>query len=164
MGVIRDIDCRLAWGENDDGRCVWCGDALKHGREMWCSTDCYRGFAENHFWAEARAAARARDGFTCVRCVGLPFLRQPTRREFGWDYRAFDFALTEFDQEVRRRELEVNHIAPRNGKGYKPGCHHHLTNLETLCHLHHVGETAVQRHQRTSSAPLAAQQQLLVNE
>lgn len=41
--------------------------------------------------------------------------------------------------------MEVNHIAPRNGGGYGTGCHNHLSNLETLCHLCHVQVTKNQR-------------------
>lgn len=40
---------------------------------------------------------------------------------------------------------EVNHIAPRRGRGYRRGCHHHLDNLESLCHRCHVIVTAEQR-------------------
>lgn len=28
---------------------------------------------------------------------------------------------------------EVHHIVPRNGLGYRRGCHHHLDNLISLC-------------------------------
>ena len=40
--------------------------------------------------------------------------------------------------------LEVNHIEPRKGAGYGPGCHHHLDGLETLCHACHLEVTAAQ--------------------
>lgn len=42
-------------------------------------------------------------------------------------------------------ELEVNHIVPREGRGYTKGCHHHQDNLETLCRPCHVDETRRQR-------------------
>ena len=42
-------------------------------------------------------------------------------------------------------QLEVNHIVPRNGQGYGPGCWHHLEGLETLCHECHVKVTTEQR-------------------
>lgn len=45
--------------------------------------------------------------------------------------------------------LEVNHKIPRNGRGYGAGCHNHLTNLETLCHYHHVEVTRRQRIARS---------------
>lgn len=40
---------------------------------------------------------------------------------------------------------EVNHIVPRNGRGYGPGCCHHQGNLEPLCHQGHLDVTAAQR-------------------
>ena len=39
---------------------------------------------------------------------------------------------------------EVNHIEPRRGQGYGPGCHNHQSNLETLCHDCHVKVTKEQ--------------------
>ncbi len=42
-------------------------------------------------------------------------------------------------------KLEVNHIIPREGKGYGQGCHNHQENLETLCHACHLQVTADQR-------------------
>lgn len=45
-------------------------------------------------------------------------------------------------------KLEVNHIVPRNGGGYGWGCHHHLGNLETLCHSCHVVVTNAQQRAR----------------
>lgn len=47
--------------------------------------------------------------------------------------------------------LEVNHIDPRRGQGYGKGCHHHLDNLETLCHDCHVLVTREQRRQDPNS-------------
>ena len=37
-------------------------------------------------------------------------------------------------------DLEVNHIIPLLGRGYGPGCAHHLDNLETLCKPCHDSE------------------------
>ena len=48
---------------------------------------------------------------------------------------------------------EVNHIEPRNGAGYGPGCHHHQANLETLCHACHVLETTRQIRERRGIPP-----------
>lgn len=47
-----------------------------------------------------------------------------------------------------RTALEVNHIVPRVGRGYTADCGHHLANLETLCHSHHLIVTAHQRAER----------------
>lgn len=43
------------------------------------------------------------------------------------------------------RDLEVNHIEPRRGRGYSNGCHNHQDNLETLCHDCHVKVTCEQQ-------------------
>ena len=48
--------------------------------------------------------------------------------------------------------LEVNHIVPRNGRGMNAGCIHHLVNLETLCHAHHLVETRRQAVERRAIA------------
>lgn len=57
--------------------------------------------------------------------------------------------------EAARRDCEVNHITPRNGDGYGPGCHHHLSpgpdgegGLEVLCRAHHAEVTAAQASER----------------
>lgn len=42
-------------------------------------------------------------------------------------------------------KLEVNHIKPCLGKHNKRGCWHHIENLETLCHDHHLEVTRQQR-------------------
>jgi 5-methylcytosine-specific restriction endonuclease McrA len=34
--------------------------------------------------------------------------------------------------------LEVHHVVPIRGRHDEPGCHHHVTGLETLCHQCHV--------------------------
>lgn len=49
---------------------------------------------------------------------------------------------------VRPRAMEVNHKIPRAGAGYHQGCHHHLADLETLCHPCHVVETTRQGRER----------------
>lgn len=50
------------------------------------------------------------------------------------------------------KALEVNHIAPRVGRGYGFGCWNHLENLETLCHDCHVKVTNAQRAARAAGA------------
>jgi len=47
-----------------------------------------------------------------------------------------------------KKDLEVNHIQPRRGRGYDAGCAHHQENLETLCHDCHVKVTKQQRRDR----------------
>ena len=44
--------------------------------------------------------------------------------------------------------LQVNHIAPRYGRGYHRGCWNHQENLETLCKRCHEAVTARQRRER----------------
>jgi hypothetical protein len=51
----------------------------------------------------------------------------------------------------------VNHITPRNGDGYGPGCHHHLDadahgvgGLEVLCRAHHREVTSAQARERAA--------------
>lgn len=41
---------------------------------------------------------------------------------------------------------EVHHKVPVGKRGYLPGCIHHLDNLETLCHAHHVEADMARRH------------------
>ena len=41
--------------------------------------------------------------------------------------------------------LEVNHLTPRRGHGYKSGCWNHLEGLETLCRVCHAKTTHSQR-------------------
>lgn len=108
------------------GTCGACGEPLV-GRTHWfCPTprgeqygECCRArYARNHFWREARPAALKRDGLTCRRC--------------GWIGTAHGI-------------LEVHHVEPRNGRGYRNGCHHHQDNLVSLCHSCHVSATKRQR-------------------
>jgi 5-methylcytosine-specific restriction endonuclease McrA len=46
--------------------------------------------------------------------------------------------------------LEVNHIDPREGRGYAASCAHHLENLETLCRRCHAAVTARQARERAN--------------
>lgn len=84
----------------------------------------------------------------------------PKRRRWCSKGCQWEFTLnhrwTQARREARRRDrnrctscssstrLEVNHIVPRNGAGYGWGCHHHQTNLQTLCHSCHVKVTNAQ--------------------
>ncbi len=89
---------------------------------------CVARWSRNHQWGVAREAALKRDGYQCVRddCdVG------------SWKFQGL---------------LEVNHILPRNGDSATLSCLHHLDNLETLCHDHHLGVTREQRVCRRQAA------------
>jgi 5-methylcytosine-specific restriction endonuclease McrA len=112
------------------GLCDRCGSALPRLRKRWCSDECsrwaYLEFAKQHDWNAAREAAMKRDGRKCVKCGDHHY------------------------------PLQVNHIVPRNAQGYGRGCHHHLSNLETLCRRCHTAVTNEQRRARVkSTSPLA---------
>jgi len=47
-----------------------------------------------------------------------------------------------------KTKLEVNHITPVKGTGYRLSCNHHLSNLELLCHACHVQVTNQQREKQ----------------
>ncbi|MCW2920597.1 MAG: hypothetical protein JWL76_471 [Thermoleophilia bacterium] len=97
------------------GECPWCGRPLPAGRRRWCSDSCRADFVDNHFWGHARERALKRDDRTCQHCG------------------------------KQAPKLEVNHIEPRRGQGYRAGCHHHVDLLETLCRTCHVAVTHSQR-------------------
>ena len=106
---------------NQPGTCGACGKPLE-GRALWfCRTprgaeeSCRLAYLANHDWGAAKREARKRAGNACS--VDGP----------------------------HAGGLEVNHITPRNGRGYQLGCHHHQDGLNVLCHLHHLAVTATQR-------------------
>jgi 5-methylcytosine-specific restriction endonuclease McrA len=103
-----------------DDECPWCGRALPAGRRRWCSDACRADFVDNHFWGHARRRALKRDRKVCQRCGR------------------------------RAAQLEVHHVEPRRGRGYRSGCHHHVDMLETLCYACHVAETNAQRRGLTA--------------
>ena len=161
----RVFDCALAFGDNTDGRCNWCGVELTGRQVRWCSPDHRDIFAIHHYWTDARAAALKRDARTCQRCGRSeqpedlwawrrflesirprPHLRDvPDWREWTTvtaDWQAADDILR---AEERARSMEVNHKVPILGRHAEAGCHHHLDGLETLCHRCHVEVTATQR-------------------
>lgn len=105
--------------DDQPGRCNRCGVELTGRRTRWCTAACEQEWRSQHDWNAAKAAAKRRDNHRCVR----PGCGRTTR-------------------------LEVNHIVPRAGRGYGWGCWNHLTNLETLCHQHHLDVTAQQRRER----------------
>lgn len=136
--------------------CAHCDRPLQGRQRKWCSTACSNVYAANHYWTTARHACLKRDGHRCRRCgagwgrkvllTGLMAVLLPSAGlsavdvEF-WLWRCFP------DETARDQatSLEVNHIAPRRGKGYGSGCWNHLDNLETLCHQCHVDVTTAQR-------------------
>jgi 5-methylcytosine-specific restriction endonuclease McrA len=128
MGNYAGIECALIPDlHRKAGRCDLCARPLPPYHRRWCSENCsnefWAVFQRHHDWKPARGAAIRRDGFKCVRCG-------------------------ESDYDL----LEVNHIVPREGKGYGRGCHHHQDNLETLCRKCHVIETTKQRRSRSQAA------------
>lgn len=122
--VLERITCPLSAWAGEPGRCQWCDASIESPRRRtWCSDRCGRAWQREHIWRFARSAAKRRAGYRCVRegCTAA------------------------------RRDCEVNHVAPRNGAGYGPGCHHHSRpnadgngGLEVLCRAHHAEVTAAQ--------------------
>lgn len=123
------LSCPLSSWSGTTGHCQWCDECLPKRRRSFCSGRCARQWERNHIWRYARAAAKRRAKYHCERegCA------------------------------ADRLDCEVNHIEPRRGGGYGPGCHHHLDpdqggvgGLEVLCHAHHAGVTAAQAAERAA--------------
>ena len=127
------------------GHCWRCGVDLPPRRRHWCSDDCGQWWRRNHDWNSAREAALKRDNQYCVKCGADG---KPT----GYFYRYTPGADSQYKVITGRTmfpvKLEVNHIVPREGRGYGQGCHNHQENLETLCHTCHLAVTAQQRADR----------------
>lgn len=153
MGQLREFgNCDLAYGENDERLCVWCGRKLSGTKRRWCRKRCKEAFEANHWWNVARGVALERDGWACVRCVAagnVVRLVKPIPEQYDPKHQS-DYlrALATFHEERKARRLEVNHMQPRFGHGYGAGCHHHLTGLETLCRPHHQEATNEQANAR----------------
>lgn len=118
----------------DSGLCRGCETPLKRNRDgtvskvrRWCSTDCAREVSRNHSWGDARYwAVYLNSGKRSLHPPGpCAHCKQPIKGT-----------------------PEVNHIAPRYGKGYGTGCWNHQSNLEVLCHDCHVAVTRKQRAAR----------------
>lgn len=105
------------------GRCWGCGQPVPPRARKWCSERCSLFYWRNHSWGFARPFAIARAG--------------------GW----YDASCDECGARIGAR-AEVNHVVPREGRGYGKGCAHHQTNLQVLCHACHVAETTRQRRER----------------
>lgn len=123
-------DCALA-AAAAPGACAWCATPLAGRRRVWCGDRCATKFWTNHWWSLARAAAKRRDKYACVRC-GRALPKRPTRARFPREA-AFRAATRAWRAARKRERLEVNHIAPARGAHRKLSCLHHLDNLETLC-------------------------------
>ena len=125
---LERVACPLSAWTGADNCCQWCNTSISNPRRRsWCSNRCARAWEREHVWRHARAAAKRRAKYHCVR----PGCTSP------------------------RRDCEVNHITPRNGQGYGQGCHHHAHpnaandgGLEVLCHAHHAEVTAAQAADR----------------
>ena len=123
----------------EPGCCGACGAPLTPRCCWFCPTvkglnPCRDAYKVNHFWGEARREAIRRAEGQCQRC--------PYRGElvhYGYDFPDF-----------WRGDLEVNHITPRNGEGYRNGCWHHQEGLEVLCGPCHKVVTAQQAHDRAA--------------
>lgn len=156
-------------------RCKGCGERLPRYSRIWCKTVgadglmCGDRWTANHDWGSARQEALRRSGGHCAHCgtwLDVPYhqdcgdcdakrtrrLYQRLRKRKGfwnlWDARRRWWSARLLDRIMRGRRPEVNHIEPRNGQGYRKGCHHHQSNLETLCHTCHVRVTTEQRRAR----------------
>ena len=125
------ITCSLSTWRGESGRCQWCNDIIDSPRRRtWCSNICARAWQRNHIWRFARSAAKRRAKYFCERpgCTAV------------------------------RRDCEVNHRTARDGGGYGPGCHHHLSpdqnglgGLEVLCRAHHREVTTAQAKARAAA-------------
>lgn len=125
------ITCSLSTWRGEPGRCQWCNDIIDSPRRRtWCSNICARAWQRNHIWRFARSAAKRRAKYFCERpgCTAV------------------------------RRDCEVNHRTARDGGGYGPGCHHHLSpdqnglgGLEVLCRAHHREVTTAQAKARAAA-------------
>ena len=124
------ITCSLSAWQGESGRCQWCNVPIESARRRtWCGNSCARAYQRNHIWRFARSAAKRRAKYFCERdgCS------------------------------AQRRDCEVNHRTARDGGGYGPGCHHHLSpdqnglgGLEVLCRAHHREVTTAQAKVRAA--------------
>ncbi|MCU1352007.1 MAG: 67, gp67 [Acidimicrobiales bacterium] len=148
--------CAASRWAGDPGRCRWC-DAPARPEAAWCSHPCEDEYRRNHWWDQAREAALVRDGSRCRHCglgPAVPTTAKALLRALI-PMRAIEAARLWQTPAWRALEqacqLEVNHLVPRLGRGYQAGCHHHLDNLETLCHRCHVAVTTQQQADRRAA-------------
>lgn len=143
--------CPMAFGDNRNRLCAWCGTPLPKARRRWCSDECGDTWAQNHSWTSVRYAALVRDRHSCVRCHRGPVAQQIVTLLScllvgpDWRDRLSDEQLQEWWRWNVYVAMEVNHRQPVMGRHAKNGCWHHLDGVETLCHPCHLAETAAQR-------------------
>lgn len=118
------IDCPLLKGASRKGCCDLCATKLGPKRKRWCSDRCSKAFYDNHYYRYARKAVKRRDKYRC----SVPGCGS-------------------------REKLEVNHIVPCKQNHNTMGCWHHLSNLELICHDHHVQATKLQRENGDFDGP-----------
>lgn len=123
------------------GRCGACAKALSGRQTRWCSRACSLSWRTNHVWTYARRAARTLAKNTCAGC-GVKRPPKPSRRLGPIAYAA---ARAAYDAVP----MEVNHRVGLGGAlRSAASCHHHLSNLETLCKPCHLVVTKAQAGQR----------------
>ncbi len=110
--------------------CRQCGDPPQKPKRFYCSDACKREFDADHFWGTARLIAQYPGSYL----DGSGYLQ-------GMKERAECARLSDDCDGA----LECNHIAPVNGDRQTFGCQNHQSNLEMLCHAHHLEVTAEQR-------------------
>lgn len=131
------------WGE-----CAGCGGdlprrpngAISHQR-VWCSDACVRRWQLDHDWQMARAEALRRADHSS-----------------GWRWVENDDGSTGWGIDpdgsrgalcarcgARSNVVEVDHVVPREGRGYRSGCWHHQSNLQVLCRPCHVTKGIIWR-------------------
>jgi 5-methylcytosine-specific restriction endonuclease McrA len=133
--------CALGIDTHPRGTCRACGAPLPGFRRKWCSDACVHLYLRNHTWTDARWEA-------IRRASGLPRNAYDEGLPIWTEWVTCDECQQPFDGAP-----EVNHVEPRTGRGYGPGCHHHQTNLQVLCHTCHVAETTRQTRERRGIPP-----------
>jgi hypothetical protein len=132
------------------GGCAWCGDPLPPRRRTWCSDRCGEAFWNNHWWSQARAAAKRRDKYRCRQCGHVP-PKRPSRVRFPSEP-AYKTAMRAWRRGKAENRVEVNHRVPALGAHGALSCIHHLDNLETLCVACHKTFTSATRPRRAAIA------------
>lgn len=116
--------------------CRQCGEPPVKPKRFYCSDACRHEFEADHFWGTARLVAQGYgdDGGGRLR-LGAPAV------------------CARLSDDCDASLLECNHITPVNGDRQTFGCQNHQSNLEMLCHGHHLEATAEQRAAGLIGAP-----------